>query len=113
MSSPVSAANALLSTAIVKAARKQDVSALHSTATAKAVRKQANVVSSPASAGDRPAFDRNREGRPQTGERPAFSGERRERPAFDRNRDSRPQTGSERPAFDRNREGRPANRRTA
>ncbi|CAJ0906944.1 Ribosomal RNA large subunit methyltransferase L [Alcaligenes faecalis] len=72
---------------------------------------------------ERPAFNRDRTDRPQSGERREFSGERREfsgerreRPAFNRDRDSRPQTGErrefsgerrERPAFDRNREGRP------
>ena len=70
---------------------------------------------------ERPAFDRNRDSRPQSGERREFSGERRERPAFDRNREGRPQgdrpafSGErrERPAFDRNREGRPQGDRPA
>nr|WP_259672470.1 THUMP domain-containing protein [Alcaligenes faecalis] len=65
---------------------------------------------------ERPAFNRDRESRPQSGERREFSGERRERPAFNRDRDSRPQSGErrefsgerrERPAFNRDRDSRP------
>ena len=72
---------------------------------------------------ERPAFNRDRADRPQSGERREFSGERRERPAFNRDRDSRPQSGErrefsgerrefsgerrERPAFNRDRDSRP------
>ncbi|ARP54368.1 methyltransferase [Alcaligenes faecalis] len=65
---------------------------------------------------ERPAFNRDRTDRPQSGERREFSGERRERPAFNRDRDSRPQSGErrefsgerhERPAFNRDRDSRP------
>ncbi|WP_461601026.1 THUMP domain-containing class I SAM-dependent RNA methyltransferase, partial [Alcaligenes nematophilus] len=72
---------------------------------------------------ERPAFNRDRDSRPQSGERREFSGERREfsgerreRPAFNRDRDSRPQSGErrefsgerrERPAFNRDRDSRP------
>ncbi len=65
---------------------------------------------------ERPALNRDRADRPQSGERREFSGERRERPAFNRDRDSRPQSGErrefsgerrERPAFNRDRDNRP------
>ncbi len=65
---------------------------------------------------ERPAFNRDRTDRPQSGERREFSDERRERPAFNRDRDSRPQSGErrefsgerrERPAFNRDRDSRP------
>ena len=56
---------------------------------------------------ERPAFDRNRSDRPQSGDRSSFSGERRERPAFDRNRSDRPQSG-DRPSFSGERRERPA-----
>ncbi len=72
---------------------------------------------------ERPAFNRDRADRPQSGERREFSGERRERPAFNRDRDSRPQSGErrefsgerrefsgerrERPTFNRDRDSRP------
>ncbi|RSE63766.1 DNA methyltransferase [Alcaligenes faecalis] len=72
---------------------------------------------------ERPAFNRDRTDRPQSGERREFSGERREfsgerreRPAFNRDRDSRPQSGErrefsgerhERPTFNRDRDSRP------
>nr|WP_228125786.1 THUMP domain-containing protein [Alcaligenes faecalis] len=65
---------------------------------------------------ERPAFNRDRADRPQSGERREFSGERRERPAFNRDRESRPQSGErrefsgerrERPAFNRDRDSRP------
>ncbi|XGU14607.1 DNA methyltransferase, partial [Alcaligenes nematophilus] len=72
---------------------------------------------------ERPAFNRDRADRPQSGEHREFSGERRERPAFNRDRDSRPQSGErrefsgerrefsgerrERPAFNRDRDSRP------
>ena len=65
---------------------------------------------------ERPAFNRDRADRPQSGERREFSGERRERPAVNRDRDSRPQSGErrefsgerrERPAFNRDRDSRP------
>ncbi|WP_454007870.1 THUMP domain-containing class I SAM-dependent RNA methyltransferase, partial [Alcaligenes sp. Marseille-Q7550] len=45
---------------------------------------------------ERPAFNRDQDRRPPSGERREFSGERRERPAFNRDQERRPQSGERR-----------------